>query len=310
MSKVLVVEISGKRPGTSKQRPTERFIISYDHVIISNNAEGYETEWPVVMVPNDYVQWYKANCKTSENAWYAPMNRSYAIKYAREKGYEYLVQLDDNINFLELAYIQSGKTQIRYRARSQKDMMDDFISMLVCILQNTNAGMAGMNLAGASMPDARFLIEGYCYSFFCLDLKRVPDVFQGDFEDDIEYRYKMYQQNIPTVQVPVMRYSKTGQRSHKDETGNRAAYTQAGIKRGEHMRHLYSEHYSCGYAKRTASVSDMDAGKFFKHKIKPIKLGVLIKDREAINNQMRMILKKWAKPHEDKVIIKQRKKKK
>lgn len=30
-SDVLVVEISGKRAGTSKQRPTENAIIDYDH---------------------------------------------------------------------------------------------------------------------------------------------------------------------------------------------------------------------------------------------------------------------------------------
>lgn len=109
MSKVLVVEISGKRPGTSAQRPTEIFKIGYDHLIISNNSDGYETEWPIVMVPEDYAAWYKANVKTSENAWYAPMNRSYAIKYAREHGYDYLVQLDDNIIYLELAYVSDGK---------------------------------------------------------------------------------------------------------------------------------------------------------------------------------------------------------
>ena len=31
---VLVVEISGKRPGTSKQRPTESYEINYDKLII------------------------------------------------------------------------------------------------------------------------------------------------------------------------------------------------------------------------------------------------------------------------------------
>jgi hypothetical protein len=66
-------------------------------VIISNNADGYVTDIPIVMVPDGYRQWYVANHKNSENAWYAPMNRSYAIKYAREKGYRYLVQMDDNI---------------------------------------------------------------------------------------------------------------------------------------------------------------------------------------------------------------------
>lgn len=128
---VLVVEISGKRPGTSKQRPTEKFEISYDHLIISNNSEGYETDWDIVNVPEDYVEWYKANIKSSDSAWYAPMNRSYAIKYAREHGYKYLIQADDNIVYLELSYMQkldSGITK-RYRKQDRTGMFDGFIDI-------------------------------------------------------------------------------------------------------------------------------------------------------------------------------------
>ena len=58
---VLVVEISGKRPGNFKDRPTEKYDCSYDHIIISNNSDGYETEWDIVNVPKDYEEWYKAN---------------------------------------------------------------------------------------------------------------------------------------------------------------------------------------------------------------------------------------------------------
>lgn len=48
---VLVVEISGKRPGDKKVRPTEKNIINYDKVIISNNSENYITDWPIINVP-------------------------------------------------------------------------------------------------------------------------------------------------------------------------------------------------------------------------------------------------------------------
>ena len=54
MPKILVVEISGKRPGGKNNRPTEKLSISYDHLIISNNSEGYETEWEIINVPPDY----------------------------------------------------------------------------------------------------------------------------------------------------------------------------------------------------------------------------------------------------------------
>ena len=202
MSKVLVVEISGKRPGTAAQRPTERFKIGYDHLIISNNSDGYESEWPIVMVPPEYVEWYKENVKTSDNAWYAPMNRSYAIRYAREHGYDYLVQLDDNIVYLEIAYLlegKDGKTK-RYRQQSQTEMMDDFIDMLCTVLDNTNAAIAGCDLRSCA-PSRLFLSERFCYSFFALNLKRCPDIYHGDFEDDIEFRLKCAEMGYQSVMV-------------------------------------------------------------------------------------------------------------
>lgn len=307
MPKILVVEISGKRPGTKKQRPTEKFNINYDHLIISNNSDGYDSEWDIVMVPDDYVEWYKANVKTSDTAWYAPMNRSYAIKYAREHGYRYLVQLDDNIQKVEITYRieESDGILRRYRAVNKPDMMNDFIGMLCCVLENTNAGMAGCSLTGTGVPDESFLKERYCYSLFALDLDKCPDIFHGDFEDDIEYRLKMAEMGIPSVMVCPLRYGKTGQVSTKDESGNRAAYTAAGLKRGEHMRVLHGDIYSCGYSGNTASVTP-SKGRYFKHKLKPIKLGVIVKDRETINKRMREILTKYGEPHKDKTIIKEK----
>ena len=310
MSKVLVVEISGKRPGTSAKRPTEKFKVSYDHLIISNNAEGYETEWPIVIVPDDYAEWYKANVKTSDSAWYAPMNRSYAIRYARERGYDYLIQLDDNIVCLELAYMtedENGRMR-RYRQMSQTDMMDDYIDMLCTVLDNTNAAMAGCDLRSA-MPNHQFLSERFCYSFFALNLKTCPEIFHGDFEDDIEFRLKCAEMGLPSVMVCPCRYGKTGQNYNKDETGNRAAYTAAGLKRGEHMRILHGDVYSCGYGKRTMTVANVPNGKVFRHKLQVFKLGVMIKNQKAIEEKMAEILKKYAKPQPDKAIVKVRKRK-
>lgn len=311
-SRVLVAEISGKRAGSKKERPTEKYNIDYDHLIISNNSEGYETEWDIINVPQEYVEWYKENVKMSDNAWYAPMNRSYAIKYAREKGYDYLIQLDDNIKMLEIAYqIKSKSLTKRYRVINQDGMINDFIDMIVCVLENTNASMAGCGLSGISAPDDEFLSERYVYSLFGLNLHNCPDIFHGDFEDDIEYRLKCAELKNPVIMICPFRYSKTGQRSHKDETGNRAAYTQAGLKRGEHMRILHGDIYSCGYTDKTATVNAKakDGNKYFKHKIKPFKVGILVSDKDKINSKMTEILKKYSKHHEDKAVFKEKKKK-
>ena len=312
---VLVVEISGKRPGNSDARPTEKNNISYDKVIISNNSEGYETDWDIINVPDDYVEWYKSNVKNSDNAWYAPMNRSYAIKYAREHGYKYLIQLDDNIVMFQIAYSTKYKEngilcKKEYRATSNSgdnDMLNDFIDVLVETLKQTNAGIAGCNMTGAAVPGDDYLSERYCYSCFALKLDVIPDVYHGDFEDDIEFRLKLNQMNIPSVQNGILMYGKTGQAINKDLTGCRAEYLKVGVKRGEHMRKLYGDIYKAGVSSHSNRAGKQEVDEeitYFRHKLKPIKLGVIIKNQKAIDNKMKKLFKKYATKKEDKLTIK------
>lgn len=306
--RILIAEISGKRPGTAKQRPTERFESQHDWVIISNNSEGYVTDKPIINVPDDYREWYCANIKNSDNAWYAPMNRSYAIKWAREKGYDYLVQLDDNIVNLQITtVVENNGIMIRRRITSSKDMLDDYIDMFISALKNTNAVMAGGQLAGIGVKDgAHFIKEGYVYSIFCLKLKQCPDVFQGDFEDDIEYRLKCKAMGVPVVQITPFRYSKTGQKHSADLSGCRAEYLKAGLRRGEHMRKLYGDMYSCKMQSRRAfSRSSEDSENInFKHILKPFKVGVVVYDMVPIIECFKGILNKYAEHKPDKSIFK------
>lgn len=286
---VLVVEISGKRPGTKEQRPTEKYEISYDKVIISNNSEDYDTEWEIVNVPEDYKQWYIENYKQSENAWYAPMNRSYAIKYAKEHGYKYLIQLDDNIINVNILCSYNNK---KLYIGNKYIHFDDIIEMLVTVLENTNAGMTGCDMVSMGTPNNQFLAERYCYSLFALKLDIVPPIFQGSFEDDIEYRLKLYQMGIPCIQVIPLKYGKTGQAKNKDLSGCRAEYLKQGVKRGEQMRKLYGDIYSCGMA------SGAKAGRqgkrreqvLFKHRLKQVKLGTMIYNKKAIQDKFKEIL--------------------
>lgn len=308
--RVLVAEISGKRGGGLKARPTENFNIKYDHLIISNNSENYETEWQIINVPEDYRQWYCQNEKISDKAYFAPMNRSYAIKYAKENGYDYLIQLDDNITVLGVGYqIEEDGITKKYLFQKattteicKNDLVNDIIDALITVLENTNAGMAGLNMAGAAVPDDHFLSERFCYSFFALKLSVCPDCFQGDFEDDIEYRLRLSKKNIPAVQICSLRYGKTAQGGTKDLSGCRKAYAEVGVKRGENMRRLYGDVYSAGLSKNgnKAASYKHDGTKYFKHKLKPVKVGVKIHDKQAIEDMMNYILEKYAEEKPDK----------
>lgn len=304
---VLVVEISGKRAGTKQQRPTEKLPITYPHLIISNNSEGYVSEWDIVNVPDDYREWYVQNVKQSESAWYAPMNRSYAIKYAREQGYRYLVQMDDNIQTLELA-IRRRKNGIQSTFSVQNNAMaDDFITALILALENSNAAQAGMVLMSVQ-PETIRIAERYCYSFFALDLERCPDVFQGDFEDDIEYRLKGRQMGVGSIALCPLRYNKTSQGNNKDLTGCRKAYAEAGVKRGENMRTLYGDVYTCGTtSKRQSTMGEAVEGvTYFKHKLHPFKVGVTVNE-EPILEYIAELARKYAKEQKSRYYIRKHK---
>lgn len=290
MNDTLVVEISGKRPGNANARPTEKFKIDYPHLIISNNSEGYETDWEIINVPDDYREWYMKACKQSDNAWYAPMNRSYAIKYAKEHGYRYLIQLDDNIKLLSIVY-GSSKKKMKYSITGAD--INDFISALITVLKYSNAAQSGLQLSSCG-PDELILSERYCYSFFALDLQRCPEIFHGDFEDDIEFRLKERQEGRPSIMICPFRYGKTSQGNNKDASGNRQAYIDAGLKRGEHMRKLYGDVYSCGMSeKRVSTNARAEEGVlYFKHDIKPFKVGCMI-DTEPIYAEIKRIMQKY-----------------
>lgn len=301
-SKVLIAEISGKRPGDKFRRPTEKFDFSFDKIIISNNSEGYKTDWPIVNVPDDYKNWYIEHCKMSDSAYYAPMNRSYAIKYARQKGYDYLIQLDDNIVTFDIKYNikMSDGTLISYsttaKTPNKSNIQNDMFEYMIEILKNTNVGMIGMSPASGSVPSDNWLKERYVYSAFILDLNRVPAYFQGDFEDDIEYRLKLRQLGVPSLSVAPFYYGKVSQdrgNGKQDTSGNREAYIKAGVKRGEHMAKLYGDMYERGLSDRGSGTRRTGKVKF-RHKIKGFKIGIQIKNNDYLKNRFIKLLKKYA----------------
>lgn len=301
-SEVLIAEISGKRPGTSKERPTEKFTFDWDKVIISNNSEGYETKWPIVDVPKDYQDWYKEHAKMSDSAYYAPMNRSYAIKYARDHGYKYLVQLDDNIISFNIRYKIDDRSYTTLVSTPHIDELpQDMFKYFAKVLDNTNAGIMGMTLAGASIPGSEWLSERYVYSAFMLKLDAIPDYYQGDFKDDIEFRLKLKQMQVPSVMVCPFQYIKTAQGDNKDLTGNRMAYKDAGLKRGEHMSKLYGDIYSRGWSSRGSGIKRKDGVKKFRHKIKSFKVGVRVQNLDLLKQEMLDIFAKYATPREDQI---------
>lgn len=298
MPKILIAEISGKRSGNSKQRPTEKFNFDFDKVIISNDPTGYITDWPIVKVPSEYQDWYKEKVAIDKRAYYAPMNRSFAIKYAREKGYDYLIQLDDNIKSFAICFATEKLKGVFRTIKSTpqiSNIQNDMFRYLVEVLENTSAVMSGMMLPGAGLPNHNWLNERYVYSAFALKLSKCPSYFQGDFEDDIEYRLKLKQMGMASIQVVPFQYSKTSQHSKKNDdlSGNRKAYSDVGLDRGKHMSILYGDIYSRGWSSRGSGTNKTIGKKQFRHKVKPFKVGIFVKNKKKLNDDMRKLFDKY-----------------
>lgn len=307
--RILLVEISGKRPGDKNDRPTEKFDFgNFDKVIISNNSEGYESEWQIVDVPEDYQNYYKDKVKTSDIAYYAPMNRSYAIKYAREHGYDYLVQLDDNLTSFDIRYKISSENKTydtSTKQKNYKDLPQEMIRYMAKVLEHTNAGVVGCIPRASGIPSDDWIRERYVYSFFIMDLKRVPDIYHGDFEDDIKFRLKLKERKTPMLQICSFGYDKTHQGpNNSDLTGNRMAYAEAGLKRGETMSILHGDVYKAGLSTRGAGTARTEHyGARFRHQLKAFKVGAMVNDRDYLVQEMLKIFEKFAFKKPDKLKI-------
>lgn len=298
--RVLVTIISGKRPGGVDERPTEKFFLDFDEVIVSNNSDDYYTDFEIIDVPEEYQEWYKENVKTSDIAYYAPMNRSYAMKYAKEHGYRYNVQLDDNIKHLEISYA-IGDKKYRTTVNNQHSdvMLQKMLEYFRTVLQETNAGIVGMDLNEASVPGDEFLRERFVYSCFMIDLERVPEYYHGDFEDDIEFRYKLQQMGVPMIKVLPFKYGKVSQ-AGKDLTGNRSAYQKVGSERGNVVAKIYGDQFERGTSTRGSGTARGTEEKF-RHRMKGFKVGVTVNDIDRLKKEMAEILEFFAEQRTNEV---------
>jgi hypothetical protein len=213
------------------------------------------------------------------------MSRSYALDYAREHGYRYCIQVDDNIVNLHLKHLRSdGSTYYSGQIRD----MTPFLNALADVLRFTNAGLAGLNIASVSIAQKPHLIlaERYVYSILALDVDVCPP-FWGDMEDDIGMRLQLAQRGIPTVQILPLRYGKTGQLSSGDKTGARSLYDEVGRGRGDTMALIYGDKYRRGVSDNFRNITrkpTRQAGQvLFKHRLTPFKVGVRVSDNVGLN---------------------------
>lgn len=234
MTRVLVAVVTGGRPRLEDRPTTKLFaalaengLTDVEWVVRSDHAESYERdEHPVNIYPVEWADAYsRAHWRHPTFAWEAGgfhgafPGREWAMRTAEDRGYEAVLQLDDNV--CRVGLMANPDTPYR------KDAMTGgrALALLPELALSTNAWMLGPQLnAVFDVGKLRLIRPGYPYSCYVerVGPGRMP--YYGPFEDDIMHalEYALHGGVMRTAAVcEVFRYQKRhgtrdGMRSHYD----------------------------------------------------------------------------------------------
>ncbi len=278
--------VSGKRPGGITKRPTEKYTVNGEVNIVSNDSTGYDSRYGIINVDQERIESVRSRIALDEFATLSAL-RTIANDIGQKR---FVCQLDDNIHQVYVSFQLPNGTVVR------KMIWDitPVINLLVDVLKFTNAGMAGILLMSTSVPKKLNSVlspKGYPYSFYVLDRKKqIPD-YMGTNEDDITMKLQLHGKKTPTAMINAIGYSKKGQESSGDTTGNRREYDQALFRRGEFVQKFYGDVYTKGATNRRRGVNKKEFmyndDIRFTHKIKPIERPLVVTDPEMLKEAFR-----------------------
>lgn len=233
-AKVLIAIISGNRPALS-ERPTTRVLTDIadfgftdiEWVVREDQAQTYEqNEWPVNTYSAEFAFEY------ARSHWWHPLavcepggffgafpGREWAMREGERRGYDAVIQLDDNI--LTISPINADR---HYGRKCHGQMFH----LLTEIGMSTNVSMLGMRLNSVQAnPVGKFVRVGFPYSIFMEKVGpgRLP--YYGPFEDDIMHAMEYGLNGGPSrtsALLPGFAYKKdfrrkdNGMRKHYDTT--------------------------------------------------------------------------------------------
>lgn len=262
--KVLVAVITGGRPAL-KDRVTHRFfpdlratgfpdiewVIREDHVASYEQDDTPMNVYPVEWA-SDYAHdhWRHPTARWEHGGFFGAFpGREWAMQTAEERGYDAVLQLDDNV--IRLGVLNAN--QPSYRSVMSPGRM---LRLLVELSASTNAMMLGAQLN--STPPTRFQVirPGYPYSVFIerTGSGRMP--YYGPFEDDIMHALEYARNggaNRTAGVVEAFRYYK----HHQVSGGMRGSYDGT---RGLEISRRYPDNARIGEGKRTSSPNDRQRG--------------------------------------------------
>lgn len=256
--------ISGGRPAL-KQRVTARNLPSLvaaglsdvEWVVRSDQVDGYERDdHPVNVYPVDWADRYAREHWRHPSAVFVPggfhgafPGREWVMRSAETRGFDAVLQLDDNI--LNLGLINSQRPALRAGLSAGA-----MCALLVEFAASTNVAMCGAQLSQVPPTRLKTIRPGFPYSAFVEKTGpgRLP--YHGPFEDDIMQAMEYGLHGGPartTGVVEAMKYSKeytsgSGMRRHYDAT------------RGLEIARRYPANVTLKITRRTSSPRDRSRG--------------------------------------------------
>ena len=266
MSGVLVSIITGGRPALD-DRPTRLFVDSmraagftdFEWVIRSDHAGAYERDdLPLNVYPVEWASDFaRAHWRHPTATWQASgffgafPGREWAMQTAEDRGYDAVLQMDDNVEVIGLL----NANQPAFRSALSAGTL---LHLLAEVCLSTNSYMTGAQLSSVVPKGLTALIRpGYPYSVFVerTGPGRMP--YYGPFEDDIMHALEYARHGGPhrtAAVVDVIRYNK----EHKARSGGmRSAYDAT---RGLEISRRYPENVRIGMGPRTSGSKDSERG--------------------------------------------------
>lgn len=263
---VLVSIITGGRPALD-DRPTRLFVDSmreagfsdFEWVIREDHAGAYERDdLPLnaytVGWANTYARthWRHPTALWEAGGFFGAFpGREWAMRTAETRGYDAVLQLDDNVDVLGLL----NANQPAFRSALTPGIL---LHLLAELCLSTNSYMTGAQLSSVVPKGFTTLLRpGYPYSVFVerTGPGRLP--YYGPFEDDIMHALEYARNGGPhrtAGVVDVIRYNK----DHKARSGGmRAQYNTA---RGLEIANRYPQNVRIGMGPRTSGTKDAARG--------------------------------------------------
>lgn len=263
-SKLLVQVITGGRPNL-KERHTAKLlnevakVADVEWCIREDHVDGYELdEFPMNVYTTDFANefarthWRHPVTKWEPGGFFGAFpGREWACRSAAERGYDAVIQLDDNI--VNIGPV--GASRACYREGITT--ISEQFSILAELSASTNASMLGFQL-NSVVPrrSAPVLRPGYPYSLFIEKVGpgRLP--YYGPFEDDIMHALEYSLHGGPQRTAAVID-SLTYKKDHASKTGMRGHYNPL---RGLEIARRYRKNVKLVEAPRSSSPVETERG--------------------------------------------------